>query len=151
MLAELTIALTAFEVLEKAISAGSTSFSAMGSTVDKLFDAEYKIKKQVEDEKSKVWGDVSEWESFQAQEEIARKHREFREVCIYSGRPNLYTDFLTFRAQNKRRRDEQIKEQNKAHNQQVANLEKIATTFWMMLGGAAVTAFFIFLISKIFF
>ena len=73
MIGEFALIMSAFATLSEAVKQGAESFHSVkdaGKIIGNLFDAEDSLRKKVEDEKSKVWGDMEEWEHFQQLEQV---------------------------------------------------------------------------------
>ena len=96
MLAEIAIANAAFNVIKNAISNGQELHS-VANQVTSYFDSKSTIAK-----KAKKGGSKSDMEAFMAMETLKDQETQLREIMIYSGRANMYDDWLHFQADCKR-------------------------------------------------
>lgn len=138
MIGEFALIMSAFATLSEAVKQGAESFHSVkdaGKIIGGLFDAEDSLRKKVEDEKHKVWGDMAEWEHFQQLEQVKQKHRAFREEMIWTGHADLYVSFMTMRAENKRKKKEQEKAELREHNKRMVKLQKIYKIFFGVIAG----------------
>ncbi len=106
MLAELAIANAAFAVIKEAV-ANSGDIMAAGESLFKYFDSKAEIQKKAN---SKGGSDRGDLEEFMALESLKKNEESLREMMIYQGRPGLWTDWLQFQSEAKRKRDEAEKE-----------------------------------------
>lgn len=98
MLAELAAANAAFAVIKKTIANGQ-ELASVAQQASTYFDSKSSIAKQASKNGSK-----SDMEAFMALETLKQQEEELREVMIYGGRANMYTDWLQFQADCKRKR-----------------------------------------------
>tara|TARA_Y100000114_G_scaffold24510_1_gene20203 strand:- start:1107 stop:1571 length:465 start_codon:yes stop_codon:yes gene_type:complete len=87
----------------------------------------------------------SDLENFLHLEKLRQQEEELKNMLIYQGRANLYTDFLKFQAEAKRNRDEALEAQKKAKiakQKRNADIAKsVVIVFSCLLGLAAVCGF----------
>jgi len=101
MLAELAIANAAFAVIKEAV-ANSGDIMAAGESLFKYFDTKAEIQKKAA---SKGGSDRGDLEEFMALEKLKKQEEELREMMIYQGRAGLWTDWLKFQLDAKKRRE----------------------------------------------
>lgn len=102
MLAELAIANAAFSVIKEAV-ANSGDIMAAGESLFKYFDTKSEIQKKAS---AKGGSDRGDLEEFMALEQLKKQEEELREMMIYQGRAGLWTDWLKFQMEAKRKREE---------------------------------------------
>ena len=103
MLAELAAANAAFAVIKEAV-ANSGELLAAGQKLYEYFDAKSAIQRKYE-EKAKG-AKASDLEEFMALEQLKQQEAELKRMMIYHGRAGLWTDWLRFQSQAKRKREE---------------------------------------------
>jgi len=99
MLVELAAANAAFAVIKEAVANGGDILAA-GQHLFSYFDSKAAIQK-----KAAEGGNKSDMEEFMALEQLKRQEEQLRELMIYMGRPGLWTDWLKFQSDAKKRRD----------------------------------------------
>lgn len=99
MLVELAAANAAFAVIKEAVANGGDILAA-GQHLFTYFDNKSAIQK-----KAAEGGNKSDMEEFMALEQLKRQEEQLRELMIYMGRPGLWTDWLKFQSDAKKRRD----------------------------------------------
>jgi flagellar biosynthesis protein FliP len=102
MLAELAIANAAFAVIKEAV-ANSGDIMAAGESLFKYFDTKAEIQKKASAKGGSERGDLEE---FMALEKLKKQEEELREMMIYQGRAGLWTDWLKFQLEAKKKREE---------------------------------------------
>ena len=102
MLAELAIANAAFAVIKEAV-ANSGDIMAAGDSLFKYFDTKAEIQKKAS---AKGGSDRGDLEEFMALEKLKKQEEELREMMIYQGRAGLWTDWLKFQLEAKKKREE---------------------------------------------
>ena len=102
MLAELMIANSAFAVIKEAV-ANSGDIMAAGESLFKYFDTKAEIQKKAS---AKGGSDRGDLEEFMALEKLKKQEEELREMMIYQGRAGLWTDWLKFQLEAKKKREE---------------------------------------------
>jgi hypothetical protein len=101
MLAELALANAAFAVIKEAV-ANSGDIMAAGESLFKYFDSKAEIQKKAA---AKGGSDRGDLEEFMALEQLKKQEEELREMMIYQGRAGLWTDWLKFQLDAKKRRE----------------------------------------------
>jgi hypothetical protein len=101
MLAELALANAAFSVIKEAV-ANSGDIMAAGESLFKYFDSKAEIQKKAN---SKGGSDRGDLEEFMALEQLKKQEESLREMMIYQGRAGLWTDWLKFQLDAKKRRE----------------------------------------------
>ena len=102
MLAELALANAAFSVIKEAV-ANSGDIMAAGESLFKYFDSKAEIQKKAAAQGGSDRGDLEE---FMALEQLKKQEEELREMMIYQGRAGLWTDWLKFQLEAKKKREE---------------------------------------------
>lgn len=102
MLAELAVANAAFAVIKEAV-ANSGDIMAAGESLFKYFDTKAEIQKKAS---AKGGSDRGDLEEFMALEKLKKQEEELREMMIYQGRAGLWTDWLKFQLEAKKKREE---------------------------------------------
>ena len=102
MLAELAIANACFATIKEAV-ANSGDIMAAGESLFKYFDTKSEIQKKANEKGGSERGDLEE---FMALEQLKKQEEELREMMIYQGRAGLWTDWLKFQLDAKKRREE---------------------------------------------
>ena len=101
MLAELAVANAAFAVIKEAV-ANSGDIMAAGESLFKYFDTKAEIQKKAS---SKGGSDRGDLEEFMALERLKKQEEELRDMMIYQGRAGLWTDWLKFQLEAKKKRE----------------------------------------------
>jgi hypothetical protein len=101
MLAELMIANSAFAVIKEAVQ-NSGDLMAAGESLFKFFDSKAELQKKA---KSSNGSDRGDLEAFMALEQIRKQEEELKEMMIYQGRGGLWTDWLKFQLDAKKKRE----------------------------------------------
>jgi hypothetical protein len=101
MLAELALANAAFSVIKEAVQ-NSGDIMAAGESLFKYFDNTAEIQKKAN---SKGGSDRGDLEEFMALEQLKKQEEELREMMIYQGRAGLWTDWLKFQLEAKKKRE----------------------------------------------
>ena len=103
MLAELAAANAAFAVIKKTIANGQ-ELASVAQQASTYFDSKSSIAK-----KANKKGSKSDMEAFMALETLKQQEEELREIMIYAGRANMYTDWLQFQSDCKQKRTQDAK------------------------------------------
>jgi hypothetical protein len=101
MLAELALANAAFSVIKEAV-ANSGDIMAAGESLFKYFDSKAEIQKKAA---AKGGSDRGDLEEFMALEQLKKQEESLREMMIYQGRAGLWTDWLKFQLEAKKKRE----------------------------------------------
>lgn len=102
MLAELAAANAAFAVIKEAV-VNSGELMAAGQKLYEYFDAKSAIQRKYE-EKSKG-AKSTDLEEFMALEQLKHQEAELKQMMIYYGRAGMWTDWLKFQSDAKRKRE----------------------------------------------
>lgn len=102
MLAELAAANAAFAVIKTTLKNGG-ELVALGKQLGSYFENSSKIEKRASANGS---GDM---EAFLAREQLRQYEDELKELFIYQGRPGLWQDWLAFKRDAKKARDEEAR------------------------------------------
>ena len=102
MLLELAAANAAFAVIKEAVQ-HSGDLMAAGDALFKFFDSKAELQKKAKASNGSDRGDL---EAFMALEQIRKNEEELKEMMIYQGRAGLWTDWLKFQLDAKKRREE---------------------------------------------
>ena len=102
MLLELAAANAAFAVIKEAVQ-NSGDIMAAGESLFKYFDNKAVIQKKAS---AKGGSDRGDLEEFMALEQLKKQEEELREMMIYQGRAGLWTDWLKFQLEAKKKREE---------------------------------------------
>ena len=101
MLAELAVANAAFAVIKEAVQNSGDIMNA-GQALFKYFDTKSEIQKKANE---KGGTNKSDLEEFMALEQLKKQEEELREMMIYQGRAGLWTDWLKFQLEAKKKRE----------------------------------------------
>jgi hypothetical protein len=101
MLLELAAANAAFAVIKEAVQ-NSGDIMAAGESLFKYFDSKAEIQKKAA---AKGGSDRGDLEEFMALEKLKKQEEELREMMIYQGRAGLWTDWLKFQLEAKKKRE----------------------------------------------
>jgi len=101
MLAELAVANAAFSVIKEAV-AHSGDLMAAGDALFKFFDSKAELQKKAKASNGSDRGDL---EAFMALEQIRKNEEELKQMMIYQGRGGLWTDWLKFQLDAKKKRE----------------------------------------------
>jgi hypothetical protein len=101
MLAELALANAAFAVIKEAVQ-NSGDLMAAGDSLFKFFDSKAELQKKA---KSSNGSDRGDLEAFMALEQIRKNEEELKQMMIYQGRGGLWTDWLKFQLDAKKKRE----------------------------------------------
>ena len=96
------------------------------------FDAKSEIQKKAGNSQSTG----SDLQNFLELEKLKRQEAELKDMLIWQGRANLYTDFLRYAAEQKQRREDQAEAQKKERaekRQKVANLIRTLVLMVMVI------------------
>ena len=101
MLLELAAANAAFSVIKEAV-ANSGDIMNAGQALFQYFDNKAVIQKKASEKGGSDRGDLEE---FMALEQLKKQEEELREMMIYQGRAGLWTDWLKFQLEAKKKRE----------------------------------------------
>lgn len=101
MLLELAAANAAFAVIKEAVQ-NSGDLMAAGESLFKFFDSKAELQKKAKASNGSDRGDL---EAFMALEQIRKNEEELKQMMIYQGRAGLWTDWLKFQLDAKKKRE----------------------------------------------
>jgi hypothetical protein len=101
MLLELAAANAAFAVIKEAV-ANSGDIMNAGQALFQYFDNKAVIQKKANEKGGTDRGDLEE---FMALEQLKKQEEELKQMMIYQGRAGLWTDWLKFQLDAKKRRE----------------------------------------------
>ena len=101
MLLELAAANAAFAVIKEAVQ-NSGDLMAAGESLFKFFDSKAELQKKAQSSNGTDRGDL---EAFMALEQLKKQEEELKEMMIYQGRAGLWTDWLKFQLEAKKKRE----------------------------------------------
>ena len=101
MLAELALCNAAFSVIKEAV-ANSGDIMNAGQALFQYFDNKAEIQKKAS---AKGGTDRGDLEEFMALEQLKKQEEELKQMMIYQGRAGLWTDWLKFQLDAKKRRE----------------------------------------------
>jgi hypothetical protein len=101
VLLELAAANAAFAVIKEAVQ-NSGDLMAAGESLFKFFDSKAELQKKAQSSNGTDRGDL---EAFMALEQIKKQEESLKEMMIYQGRAGLWTDWLKFQLDAKKKRE----------------------------------------------
>ena len=107
MIAELAAANAAFGVIKEAIANGKEIYEA-GDALADYFGLKAEIQKKAHEH-----GYKSDMQAFQATEQLREYENSLKQMMIWQGRANLWTDWLAFQKQMKESREAAENEERK--------------------------------------
>ena len=112
MLAEIAACNAAWAILKGALTNGREIYD-VADQATKYFDSKSAIAK-----KANKAGGKSELECFMQLEKLKAEEVWLKDYMIYAGRPDMYSDWLTFQSERKRAREKEARlaKQKKARN-----------------------------------
>ena len=136
MLAELAIANAAFSVIKEAV-AHSGDLMAAGDALFKFFDSKAELQKKAKASNGSDRGDL---EAFMALEQIRKQEEELKEMMIYQGRGGLWTDWLKFQLDAKKKREAAEREKILKRQRLIGRIKDIAMIILIivLLGGLGI-------------
>ena len=136
MLAELAIANAAFSVIKEAVQ-NSGDLMAAGESLFKFFDSKAELQKKA---KSSNGSDRGDLEAFMALEQIRKQEEELKEMMIYQGRGGLWTDWLKFQLDAKKKREAAEREKVLKRQRIIDRIKDIAMIILIivLLGGLGI-------------
>jgi hypothetical protein len=144
MLAELALANAAFSVIKEAV-ANSGDIMNAGQALFQYFDNKAVIQKKASEKGGSDRGDLEE---FMALEQLKKQEEELREMMIYQGRAGLWTDWLKFQLEAKKKREAAEREKVLRKQRIIGRIKDIAMIILIvvLLGGiGAIIGFAIWL------
>lgn len=131
MLAELAAANAAYGVIKEALANGGEIYQ-LGQKLVGYFDASAEIEKKAQS------SGKNDMEAFMAREQLKQQEQELKEMFIYQGRPGLWNDWLTFKRDAKKAREEEarrLRERARKRKEEVLSwLYAIGIVFGVLTG-----------------
>ncbi len=139
MLEALVLANSAYQVIRQTIQNGR-EISSAGQAIANFVGAEDQLQQELHKRKNSIWTAFlgktdNDLEEFMALEEIRRKKEILREFMQLHGRANLYTDYIAFCAEARKKRKQAAIDRQK-------NKEKIQDMILKIILGILITALF---------
>ena len=136
MLAELAICNAAFSVIKEAVQ-NSGDLMAAGESLFKFFDSKAELQKKAKASNGSDRGDL---EAFMALEQIRKNEEELKEMMIYQGRGGLWTDWLKFQLDAKKRREAAEREKVLKRQRLIGRIKDIGMIILVivLLGGLGI-------------
>jgi hypothetical protein len=133
MLLELAAANAAFAVIKEAVQ-NSGDLMAAGESLFKFFDSKAELQKKAQSSNGSDRGDL---EAFMALEQIKKQEESLKEMMIYQGRAGLWTDWLKFQLDAKKRREAVEREKVLKKQRFIGRIKDIAMIILVivLLGG----------------
>ena len=112
MLEMLMVANSAFAVIKKTVE-NTRDVTKAASSISKFIAAEDQLRADLHKKKNSIWTNFlgkqdTDLEEFMALEQIKKKQDQLREFMQLYGRANLYTDYLAFCAEARKKRKEAL-------------------------------------------
>jgi hypothetical protein len=139
VLEALVLANSAYQVIRQTIQNGR-EISSAGQAIANFVGAEDQLQQDLHKRKNSIWTNFlgktdNDLEEFMALEEIRRKKEILREFMQLHGRANLYTDYIAFCAEARKKRKQAAIDRQK-------NKEKIQDMILKIILGILITALF---------
>jgi hypothetical protein len=133
MLLELAAANAAFAVIKEAVQNSGDIMNA-GQALFEYFDNKAEIQKKAN---AKGGSDRGDLEEFMALEKLKQQEEELREMMIYQGRAGLWTDWLKFQLEAKKKREAAERERMLKKQRIIGRIKDIAIIVLVvvLLGG----------------
>jgi hypothetical protein len=133
VLLELAAANAAFSVIKEAV-ANSGDIMNAGQALFQYFDNKAVIQKKASEKGGSDRGDLEE---FMALEQLKKQEEELREMMIYQGRAGLWTDWLKFQLEAKKKREAAERERILRKQRIIGRIKDIAMIILIvvLLGG----------------
>lgn len=139
MLEALALANGAYAIIKQTIENGR-EISSAGSAIANFVGAEDQLQQDLHKRKNSIWTNFlgkadNDLEEFMALEEIRRKKEILREFMQLHGRANLYTDYIAFCAEARKKRKQAAIDRQKSR-------EKFKDIVLKVILGILITALF---------
>ena len=113
----LAVANSAFAVIKQTVMNGKDLGSCL-QQIGSLVNAEDAVRREAEKKRNSLWTrflgkEDNELEEFMALEKIREQQNLLRELMMLHGRPNLYSDFISYQADIRKKRLQAQKEAQK--------------------------------------
>jgi hypothetical protein len=146
MLLELAAANAAFAVIKEAV-ANSGDIMNAGQALFQYFDNKAVIQKRANEKGGTDRGDIEE---FMALEQLKKQEEELKQMMIYQGRAGLWTDWLKFQLDAKKRREAAERERVLKRQRFIGRIKHIGMIALAvgLLGGLAIIIGFAILMAR---
>jgi hypothetical protein len=136
MLLELAAANAAFAVIKEAVQ-NSGDLMAAGESLFKFFDSKAELQKKA---KSSNGSDRGDLEAFMALEQLKKQEEELKQMMIYQGRAGLWTDWLKFQLEAKKKREAAEREKVLKRQRFIGRIKDVAMIILIivLLGGLGI-------------
>lgn len=136
MLAELAIANACFATIKEAVQHSGDLLSA-GDALFKFFDSKAELQKKAKASNGSERGDL---EAFMALEQIRKNEEELKQMMIYQGRAGLWTDWLKFQLEAKKKREAAEREKVLKRQRLIGRIKDVAMIILIivLLGGLGI-------------
>jgi hypothetical protein len=133
MLLELAAANAAFAVIKEAVQ-NSGDLMAAGESLFKFFDSKAELQKKAKSSNGTDRGDL---EAFMALEQLKKQEEELKQMMIYQGRAGLWTDWLKFQLEAKKKREAAERERVLKRQRLIGRIKDVAMIILIivLLGG----------------
>ena len=145
MLAELALINSAFATIKTTI-AHSRDIASAANAISKFVNAEEDLRERANAKQNSIFTkllgkDTNDFEEFMALEEVKVKREELREMMQLYGRANMYTDWIKFQTESRKKRQQLKEEQQEAFDNLIWNLS-VAALVLVIVGGIGLVAYF---------
>jgi hypothetical protein len=136
MLLELAAANAAFAVIKEAVQ-NSGDLMAAGESLFKFFDSKAELQKKAKSSNGTDRGDL---EAFMALEQLKKQEEELKQMMIYQGRAGLWTDWLKFQLEAKKKREAAEREKVLKRQRFIGRIKDVAMIILIivLLGGLGI-------------
>jgi hypothetical protein len=136
MLLELAAANAAFAVIKEAVQ-HSGDLMAAGDALFKFFDSKAELQKKAKSSNGTDRGDL---EAFMALEQLKKQEEELKQMMIYQGRAGLWTDWLKFQLEAKKKREAAEREKVLKRQRLIGRIKDVAMIILIivLLGGLGI-------------
>ena len=136
MLLELAAANAAFAVIKEAVQNSGDIMNA-GQALFDYFDNKSAIQKKANEKGGSDRGDLEE---FMALEKLKQQEAELKEMMIYQGRAGMWTDWLSFQLEAKKRREVAEREKFLKRQRRIDRIKDVAMIILVvvLLGGLGI-------------
>jgi hypothetical protein len=133
VLIELAAANAAFSVIKEAVQ-NSGDLMAAGESLFKFFDSKAELQKKAKSSNGTDRGDL---EAFMALEQLKKQEEELKQMMIYQGRGGLWTDWLKFQLEAKKKREAAEREKVLKRQRLIGRIKDVAMIILVivLLGG----------------
>jgi len=141
MLAELAAANAAFAVIKQTLANGRELADA-GKAISDFVSNKEKIREIGTKKKNSFWRKVGgnagdDLEEFMALEKLNKQEEELKQAMIYYGRPGLWSDWIKFQAEARKKR---LQEKEKAERRRQQIIEYVIAAICLFFGAFVLLA-----------